>query len=323
MLVVERAADVELVVVVAPRPRRSARPGREGGAGEDRRSPVPQPSRSSSATSIGRHPQAGVVVGALDPRHATCRQLERGGDVDHEQPGGELHGRVLRVPTSSPARRRDGAGPLATRSRRDRVSARASAMSGSSAPAEPATDVLGRAPRRAGRPRSRRRRRRPGRRGWPAPIGPGSGSDRPTSSKPQVSETMSSSWWASSTTTRSCSGRTAPSVARSSPSRWRLTTTTSASPPWPPGGFGEARVAARALAGAGALLGRHADRGPGLVRRLDGQLGPVAGRVVGGPELERGAARWARPDRPGRRGPAARRRRSRRAAAGTRSWTGP
>ena len=48
-------------------------------------------------------------------------------------------------------------------------------------------------------------------------------------STPEVAATMSSSWWASSMMTTSCSGRTAPCVARCNPYKWRLTTTTSAS----------------------------------------------------------------------------------------------
>ena len=47
-------------------------------------------------------------------------------------------------------------------------------------------------------------------------------------STPVVAEMMSSITWASSMTVRSCSGRMAPSLARSRPYRWRLTTTTSA-----------------------------------------------------------------------------------------------
>ena len=66
------------------------------------------------------------------------------------------------------------------------------------------------------------------RRGRRAPHRRRSAVDPPRSHTPRLSVTMSSSAWASSTMSTSCSGRTAPSEARSAPRRCWFTTTMSA-----------------------------------------------------------------------------------------------
>ena len=86
----------------------------------------------------------------------------------------------------------------------------------------------------------------------------------------------SSSWCASSKTTTSCSGSTAPPLARWAPYRWVFTTTMSAADAGVAGCLGEASPPRRAVVGAGALARADAQHVPGAVGGLEAQVGPVA-----------------------------------------------
>ena len=133
--------------------------------------------------------------------------------------------------------------------------------------------------RRRCRRRARRRRRSPSRPRARLANRP------PVISTPQVADRMSSSWCASSTITRSWSGSTPPPRRQVHAVEVQVDHDHVGLSRRRAGSFGEALGAPRALRRAGAVARRRAHRRPRPLRRLDLELGAVAG--LGGARPER------------------------------------